>query len=117
MNKSQSPKENFTGNTDGVAEEHRNQRYWSANLKLLTILLIVWFAVSFGCGILLVDWLDQFTFFGFKLGFWFSQQGSIYSFVALIFIYAWRIQVIERQFGLDDPEDKIIDNGAEDRQL
>ena len=117
MNKSQSRREDFTQNANGDVEKHRNQRYWSANLRLLTILLIVWFAVSFGCGILLVDWLDQYTFFGFKLGFWFSQQGSIFSFVALIFIYAWRIQVIECQFGLDDPEDKIIDNGAEDRQL
>lgn len=49
-----------------------------------------------------MDWLDQFTFFGFKLGFWFAQQGAIYVFVALIFIYAWRIQIIERQFGVDD---------------
>ena len=76
--------------------------YWRANLSLLAKLLVVWFAVSFGCGILLVDWLDQFTFFGFKLGFWFAQQGAIYVFVALIFIYAWRIQIIERQFGVDD---------------
>jgi len=76
--------------------------YWRANLRLLATLLVVWFTVSFGCGILLVDWIDQFTFFGFKLGFWFAQQGAIYVFVALIFIYAWRIQIIERQFGVDD---------------
>lgn len=76
--------------------------YWQANLRLLAKLLIIWFAVSFGCGILLVDWLDQFSFFGFKLGFWFAQQGAIYVFVALIFIYAWRIQVIERQFGISE---------------
>ncbi|MGB0692096.1 MAG: DUF4212 domain-containing protein, partial [Pseudomonadales bacterium] len=92
--------------------EDRNRAYWRANLMLMLMLLAVWFSVSFLAGIVFVDWLDQFTFFGFKLGFWFSQQGSIFSFVALIFIYAWRIQVIERQFGLDDPEDKITNNGA-----
>lgn len=79
--------------------------YWRANLRLLAKLLTVWFIVSFGCGILFVDWLDQFSFFGFKLGFWFAQQGAIYIFVALIFIYAWRIEKIERQFGLDDAEE------------
>ena len=79
--------------------------YWQANLRLLGKLLIIWFAVSFGCGIILVDWLDQFSVFGFKLGFWFAQQGAIYVFVALIFIYAWRIQIIERQFGVDDDAD------------
>lgn len=79
--------------------------YWQANLRLLAKLLIIWFAVSFGCGILLVDWLDQFSFFGFKLGFWFAQQGAIYVFVALIFVYAWRIQIIERQYGVSEDQE------------
>ncbi len=78
--------------------------YWRANLRLLAALLSVWFLVSFGFGILLVDWLDQFTLFGFKLGFWFAQQGAIYVFVVLIFIYGWRMKHIERQFGVDDDE-------------
>lgn len=82
--------------------------YWRANLRLLAQLLTVWFAVSFGFGILLADWLDQFSFFGFKLGFWFAQQGAIYVFVALIFIYARRIVVIERRFGVDD-DDRDVD--------
>jgi putative solute:sodium symporter small subunit len=89
-------------NDQNTLSEQNAADYWQANLRLLAKLLMVWFAVSFGCAILLVDWLDQFTFFGFKLGFWFAQQGAIYVFVALIFIYAWRIQVIERQFGVDD---------------
>ena len=76
-----------------------------ANISLLSKLLAVWFVVSFGCGIILVDWLDQFSLFGFKLGFWFAQQGAIYVFVALIFIYAWRMKVIDRQFGVSDDED------------
>ncbi|MFP8873670.1 MAG: DUF4212 domain-containing protein, partial [Myxococcota bacterium] len=50
--------------------------YWRANLRLMAWLLSIWFAVSYGCGILFVDWLDQFRFGGFKLGFWFAQQGS-----------------------------------------
>ena len=78
--------------------------YWQANLSLLAKLLCVWFAVSFGCGILFADWLDQFYFFGFRLGFWFAQQGSIYIFVVLIFVYSWRMKILERQFGVDDDE-------------
>ena len=78
------------------------KNYWRANLYLLAKLLFVWFVVSFGFGILFVDWLDQYSFFGFKLGFWFAQQGAIYVFVALIFIYAWRIHTIERELGIDD---------------
>ena len=83
-----------------------NKAYWRANVSLLSKLLVVWFVVSFGCGIILVDWLDQFSLFGFKLGFWFAQQGAIYVFVALIFIYAWRMRIIDRQFGVSDDEDE-----------
>ena len=79
--------------------------YWQSNLRLLAKLLSVWFLVSFGCGIILADWLDQFSFFGFKLGFWFAQQGAIYAFVALIFIYSWRMKTLERKFGVDDDEE------------
>ena len=83
-----------------------NKAYWRANVSLLSKLLVVWFVVSFGCGIILVDWLDQFSLFGFKLGFWFAQQGAIYVFVGLIFIYAWRMKIIDRQFGVSDDEDE-----------
>lgn len=83
-----------------------NKTYWRANVSLLSKLLVVWFVVSFGCGIILVNWLDQFSLFGFKLGFWFAQQGAIYVFVALIFIYAWRMKIIDRQFGVSDDEDE-----------
>ena len=61
--------------------------YWKTNLKYVGILLSIWFTVSLGFGVLLVDQLDQIRIGGFKLGFWFAQQGSIYVFVALIFIY------------------------------
>ena len=63
------------------------QNYWRSNLKILSILLSIWFIVSFGFGIIWSDFLDQFQIGGFKLGFWFAQQGSIYLFVILIFIY------------------------------
>ena len=76
--------------------------YWRANLKLLGKLLVVWFVVSFGFGILLQPVLDQFQFFGFKLGFWFAQQGSIYVFIALIFVYSHRMRKIDRDFGVED---------------
>ena len=72
--------------------------YWIANLKLVASLLLIWFFVSFGCGILFADYLDQFTFFGFKLGFWFAQQGSIYVFVILIFIYIHQMQKLDQKF-------------------
>lgn len=72
--------------------------YWRANLRLLFGLLIIWFAVSFGCGILFVDWLDQFRLFGFKLGFWFAQQGAIYSFVVLVFIYVWQAGRLDKRY-------------------
>ena len=64
-----------------------NKNYWYSNLKILSILLYIWFIVSFGFGIIWSDSLDQFQIGGFKLGFWFAQQGSIYFFVLLIFIY------------------------------
>jgi putative solute:sodium symporter small subunit len=76
--------------------------YWKANVALLVKLLLIWFVVSFGFGILLKDWLDQFQLFGFKLGFWFAQQGAIYVFVALIFIYARKMRQLDRDFGVED---------------
>jgi len=74
----------------------RATAFWRANLRLMAILLAVWVLVSFGAGILFVDALNNIHFFGFKLGFWFAQQGAIYVFVGLIFFYAWRMNKIER---------------------
>ena len=80
-----------------------NQRsYWHDNLRLVAACLVVWFVVSFGFGILLVDVLNQIQIAGFELGFWFAQQGSIYVFVALIFFYAWRMNRIDRQFDVHE---------------
>ena len=70
--------------------------YWRRNLRYLAVLLSIWFAVSYGCGILLVDELDQIQLGGFKLGFWFAQQGAIYVFVILIFVYVWLMNRLDR---------------------
>lgn len=82
----------------------RSGRYWRANLKLVAALLAVWFVVSFGFGILLAEPLNQIRLFGFKLGFWWSQQGSIYVFIALIFVYAGLMKRIDRKYGVSDEE-------------
>jgi len=81
-----------------------NNDYWRANITLMSILLAVWFFVSFVCGILIVDYLNQFRFFGYKLGFWFSQQGAIYTFVVLIFVYVWRMNKLDRKYGVEEEE-------------
>lgn len=78
------------------------QAYWKENLSLLLKLLVVWFVVSFGAGILLVDVLNQFQVFGFKLGFWFAQQGAIYVFVALIFVYMAKMNAMDKKYGVDE---------------
>ena len=79
-----------------------HQAYWRANLRLMLGLLTLWFAVSFLAGIVFFDFLNQFRLFGYKLGFWFSQQGSIYFFVMLIFIYAWRMNALDKEFGVEE---------------
>ncbi|MEE9302394.1 MAG: DUF4212 domain-containing protein [Thiotrichaceae bacterium] len=72
--------------------------YWQANLKLMAFCLAIWFIVSFLFGILLVDQLNEFRIGGYKLGFWFAQQGSIYTFVILIFFYSWRMNKLDRKY-------------------
>lgn len=76
--------------------------YWSANLRLMIGCLIVWFVVSFGFGILLVEPMNSIRLGGYKLGFWFAQQGSIYVFVALIFFYASRMNKLDRKYNVHE---------------
>ena len=81
--------------------------YWRANLKILIILISIWFMVSFGFGIIFSDFLDQYQIGGFKLGFWFAQQGSIYLFVVLIFIYVHLMNKLDKKYkDHNDEEDK-----------
>ena len=88
-----------TGNSETSAAE---SSYWRANIRLLISLMSIWFACSFGAGILFRDWLDQFMIGGYPLGFWFAQQGSIYIFIILIVFYVLRMKTIERKYDLDD---------------
>jgi len=82
-------------------EASKRSRYWRANLRVLAILLSIWFAVSFGLGILLVEPLNRIHIGGFPLGFWFSQQGAIYVFIVLVFVYAHWMDRIDREHGVD----------------
>ncbi len=78
------------------------QLYWKKNLTYLAVLLSIWFIVSFGFSVLLVDVLDKIRIGGFKLGFWFAQQGSIFVFVILIFTYVWLMNRLDREFDVDE---------------
>ena len=83
----------------------RDQKeYWRKNIRLLFICMFFWFFFSYVTGIILVDQLNQIQFGGFKLGFWFAQQGSIYFFVILIFFYSWRMSKIEKEFDFNEKE-------------
>lgn len=79
--------------------------YWRANVQLVAGLLVIWFLVSFGAGILFVDMLNQIEIGGFKLGFWFAQQGAIYVFVILIFVYVAAMRRLDRKFGVSDDDE------------
>ncbi len=76
--------------------------YWKTNIKYLSILLLIWFTVSFGCGVLFCDELNAYRLGGFKLGFWFAQQGSIYTFVILIFSYVFLMNRLDKKHGFDE---------------
>jgi len=78
------------------------QEYWSKNIRYLTILLSIWFIVSYGMGIFFVDALNNIQFGGFKLGFWMAQQGSIYVFVVLIFVYVSWMNKLDKEYDVDE---------------
>ncbi|EPR65871.1 Sodium:solute symporter associated protein [Cyclobacterium qasimii M12-11B] len=78
------------------------KQYWKRNIRTLLILLAVWFIVSFGFGILLVEPLNAIKIGGYKLGFWFAQQGSIFSFVILIFVYVYRMNKLDEEFDVNE---------------
>tara|TARA_B100000085_G_C18493523_1_gene492265 strand:+ start:707 stop:955 length:249 start_codon:yes stop_codon:yes gene_type:complete len=77
----------------------KSEKYWNINIKYVKILLIIWFVFSFLFGIILKDFLNEFSIAGFKLGFWFAQQGSIYVFVILIFVYVKLMNNLDKKFG------------------
>ncbi|MEM6346359.1 MAG: DUF4212 domain-containing protein [Bacteroidota bacterium] len=81
-------------------------KYWKTNLRYMIILMSIWFVVSYGFGILFVDQLDTIRIGGFKLGFWFAQQGSIYVFVALIFVYVFLMNRLDKEYDVDEGPDE-----------
>lgn len=83
-------------------ELSQRKKYWKENLKYLSILLTIWFLVSYGFGILLVDELNTIRLGGFKLGFWFAQQGSIYVFVLLIFVYVRLMNKLDKKYEVNE---------------
>ena len=85
--------------------QERRKAYWRANLRILAILMSIWFTVSFGCGILFVDQLNQIKLGGFRFGFWMAQQGSIYVFLVLIFVYVRFMNKLDRKFRFEEEND------------
>lgn len=85
-----------------MSERPEPSAYWSANLRIIVISLIIWAIVSFGFGILLRPLLSGIEVGGTDLGFWFAQQGSIIVFLGLIFFYAWRMNKLDREFGVEE---------------
>jgi putative solute:sodium symporter small subunit len=82
--------------------KERQYAYWKENLRTVSVLLAIWFLVSYGAGILFVNWLDQFKMAGFPLGFWFAQQGSMYVFVILIFVYVRLMNTMDRKYDVHE---------------
>ncbi|MDX1666252.1 MAG: DUF4212 domain-containing protein [Saprospiraceae bacterium] len=83
-------------------KEQNRRAYWKTNLRYLAILLAIWFVVSYGFGILLVEPLNRIQVGGFKVGFWFAQQGSIFVFVVLIFIYVYLMNRLDQKYDVDE---------------
>lgn len=85
-----------------MTEQEKATAYWKENIKYLIILLTIWFLVSYGAGILFKEALDSIKIGGFKLGFWFAQQGSMYVFVILIFVYVRIMNKLDKKYGYED---------------
>ena len=87
-------------------QERWREEYWKRNLRLMVTLLAIWFVVSFGFGILLVEQLNRIVIMDFPLGFWFAQQGSIYVFILLILVYAVRMDRLDDEFGVSERDEE-----------
>ncbi|RZU98845.1 DUF4212 domain-containing protein [Spiribacter vilamensis] len=83
-------------------KEQAAMAYWKENVRLLITLLIIWFAVSFGLGILLAPLLNNIVIAGYPLGFWFAQQGAIYAFIVIIFVYVFRMNTLDRKYDVEE---------------
>ena len=85
-----------------MSNKEKQISYWKENIRYVLILLFFWFIVSFGAGIIFKDFLNSFKIGGFKLGFWFAQQGSIYAFLVLIYVYIKKMQRLDERFGFSE---------------
>ncbi|WP_162342423.1 DUF4212 domain-containing protein [Cyclobacterium salsum] len=83
-------------------QKEQMKKYWKRNIRTVLILLSVWFLVSFGFGIILAEPLNAIRIGGYKLGFWFAQQGSIFTFVVLIFVYVYRMNKLDEEFDVNE---------------
>ncbi|MBR9827692.1 MAG: DUF4212 domain-containing protein [Oceanospirillales bacterium] len=84
------------------AQNESARSYWRENLRIIMTYMVIWFAASYGCGILFVDELDQIQFFGFPLGFWFAQQGAIYVFIGLIWAYVFSMNRLDEKYDVHE---------------
>jgi putative solute:sodium symporter small subunit len=94
---------------DPESSQKRRRDYWRENLRIMAWLLAVWFLVSYGCGIIFVDVLNKISLGGFQLGFWMAQQGSIYVFVVLIFVYVRLMNKLDKKYGFDKENESESD--------
>ncbi len=85
-----------------MSSEENRKAYWKANVRLMVVLLSIWFTISYLCGIVFVEELNAIRVGGYKLGFWFAQQGSMYGFVIITFVYARRMAVLDRKYDLHE---------------
>ena len=90
--------------------------YWKSNIRIVLSLLAVWFFISFVCGILLVDVLDSISFGGFKLGFWIAQQGAIFVFVALIYVYIYLMDKLDDKYNLNRDADEAVGQASKESE-
>ena len=90
-----------------ASKNSQAKAYWKENIRIVLSLLAIWFLVSFGMAILFVDVLDNIRFFGFKFGFWMAQQGSIFCFVILIFVYVYKMNRLDHKYGVDEDQDQF----------
>ncbi len=89
-----------------MSNKNLKKEYWKTNLRYLAVLLSIWFVISYGFGIILVDVLDKIKIGGFKLGFWFSQQGSIFVFVIIIFVYVRLMNKLDKKYDVEEKEER-----------
>ncbi len=88
-------------------DQQQREQYWKRNLRLMAILLTIWALVSFGAGIIFVEPLNNVSFLGVPLGFWFAQQGSIITFLILIAVYVWRMDKLDAEYGITEYEEEV----------